>query len=113
MSCRVLIKATTAASILGPTRIQTCRARILELKSQRYSAKTGANEIKRLTEAQGRQRDLNRRARLRCGYLPVSTFADNLDFEIVDATSGGDRVRRPHGRRILVVFAVACEETRE
>lgn len=48
---------------------------------------------------------------LRCEYLPVSTFADNLNFEIIDSTSSRDWVCRSHRRCILVVFAMACEDT--
>lgn len=44
-------------------------------------------------------------------YLPVSTFTDNLDFEIIDSTSSRDWVCCPHRRRVLVVFTVTCEDT--
>lgn len=38
--------------------------------------------------------------------LPVATFADNLDFEVVDAAGSRDWVCGPHGCCVFVVLAM-------
>lgn len=41
-------------------------------------------------------------------YIPIATFADNLDFEVVDSTGSRDRVRGSHRGGVFVVLAMTC-----
>lgn len=40
--------------------------------------------------------------------IPISAFADNLDFKVVNPTGGGDRVGGSHRCCILVVLPMTC-----
>lgn len=44
-----------------------------------------------------------------CICLPISAFADNLDFKVVDPTGSGDWVCGSHWCCILVVLTMACK----
>lgn len=43
--------------------------------------------------------------------LPISTFADNLDFKVVDPTGSRDWVCGSHWCCVFVVLAMACRTT--
>lgn len=41
--------------------------------------------------------------------IPISTFADNLDFKVVNATGGRDGVGGSHRRCVFVVLPMTCK----
>lgn len=83
-------------------------------KSQHSPSNAKVGKQPNMQEILGNQQQSTRAIQckvLKYEHLPVSTFADNLHFEIIDSTSSRDWVCCSHRRCVLVVFTMACVDT--